>query len=233
MERRTYLGALGVAGVTAVSGCLGLLDDDGAENAVLPTQDEFLGDPEDYSYPAYGERLPAFELPDPIAGETVDVTALERTAVVTTFFAACPAECGILIDNLAGAHAATVERDRHDEVVFLAITFDPERDDAERLRENAAVHGIDLDAGNWHYLRPETPEEARTVVTDQLGIPFERTEESERLPSYDFSHTVVTVLANPGGVVERAFQGEHFDRERLVDDAVEIADGYDPDEHGV
>lgn len=235
MDRRAYLGTAGAAGVTAVAGCLGGLFDDDPGDTVLSSQDDFPGDPADFSYPGHGEALPSFELPDPLTGETVDTADLDRVAVVTTFFAACPAECGILINNLAGAQATTVERDLVDDVVFLAITFDPERDDEDALRGNAATNGVDLAAGNWHYLRPETPAEAEAVVADPddgLGIPYQRVEESDRLQAYDFDHIVVTLLANPGGVVERVYRGEHLDRGRLVEDAEAVADGYDPAEHG-
>jgi len=45
-----------------------------------------------------------------------------------------------------------------DETLFLPITFDPERDDEAALRDNAESIGADLESGNWHYLRPESPE---------------------------------------------------------------------------
>jgi len=70
-----------------------------------------------------------------------------------------------------------------DETLFLPITFDPERDDeaAAALRDNAESIGADLESGNWHYLRPESPERAKAVVEDRLGIGFERTTESDRV----------------------------------------------------
>jgi len=68
-----------------------------------------------------------------------------------------------------------------DETLFLPITFDPERDDEAALRDNAESIGADLESGNWHYLRPESPERAKAVVEDRLGIGFERTTESDRV----------------------------------------------------
>ena len=234
MDRRTYLAAAGVAGGVAVAGCVGGLFGDDTGETVLSTQDDFPGDPENFSYPGHGQALPEFELPDPVTDTVIDTTDLDRVAVVTTFFATCPAECGILVNNLAGAQGQTVDRGFADEVAFLAITFDPERDDAETFRENAATNGVDLDVGNWHYLRPETPADAERIVADEddgLGIPYQRVEESDRLQTYDFDHVVVTLLANPGGVVERVYRGENFDRNQLVDDAEAVVEEYDPAEH--
>lgn len=113
-----------------------------------------------------------------------------------------------------------------DDAVFLPITFDPERDDEAALRENAAGLGVDLDAGNWHYLRPESPERAEAVVEDRLGIGFERTTGSERLEGYDFTHVVVTLLVNPDGIVERAYRGETIDRDRVAGDIETVVDGF-------
>lgn len=235
MDRRTYLGTATAAGAVAAAGCLGGIFDDDSGDTVLPPQDDLPGDPENYSFPGHGERLPSFALADPVADTVVETADLNRTTVVTTFFATCPAECGILINNLAGAQAATVERNLVDDVVFLAVTFDPDRDDADVFRDNAATNGVDLTAGNWHYLRPDTPEHAHDIVADEdggLGIPYQRVEESDRLQTYDFDHIVVTLLANPGGVVERVYRGENFDRNRLVEDTETVAEEYDPAEHG-
>ena len=232
MNRRQYLSAVGGIGVLATAGCLGFGDDAGAANTVLSEQDDFPGNPEDFSYPAYGQTLPDVTLPDPLNEESLSLAESDRATVLTTFFAECPEECGVLVNNLAGAQGLTVEGGFADDVRFLVITFDPERDTAERLRDNASLHGVDLSVGNWHYLRPDSPSEAEAVVTNELGIPFDRIDEGGRLPTYDFAHIVVTMLANPGGVVERVYQGENFDRQRLAEDAQAVAEGYDPEEHG-
>ncbi len=225
MKRRALLG--GAAAVTAgTAGCLTRLFDEAPDGVVLGPQEDQIAESENLSYPAYGQSMPAFSVPDPITGVTVDTADLDRTAVYTTFFAACPAECGILMSRLAGIQGLVAERGVTDETVFLPITFDPERDDADALRENANSYGVDLDAGNWHYLRPATPEEAKRVVEDKLGLGFERETESDRLPGYDFAHIVVTLLVNPDGVVERAYRGENLDHNRVVDDIETVVEAF-------
>jgi len=136
---------------------------------------------EDLAYPAYGQSLPPFELRDPIAGITIDSEAINRTAIVTGIFTFCPAECGILLRRLVGVQRRVADAGLTDETLFLPITFDPERDDEAALRDNAESIGADLESGNWHYLRPESPERAKAVVEDRLGIGFERTTESDRV----------------------------------------------------
>jgi protein SCO1/2 len=225
MKRRAVLGGLAAATVGATAGCTSVLGDE-PEGVALGPQEDQLADSEDLAYPAYGQPLPAFELRDPIAGVRIDSEALDRTAVVTGVFTSCPAECGILLRRLVGVQRRVAEAGLTDETAFLPITFDPERDDAAALREHAATVGVDLDAGNWHYLRPESPERAKAVVEDRLGIGFERTTESDRLPGYDFTHLVVTLLVNPDGVVERAYRGERIDRERVAGDVEAVAEAF-------
>ena len=232
MERRSYLGALVGSATVATAGCLGSLLEDEPEDVVLDPPDDQLLDSENLDYPAYGESLPLLELPAPLSGDTVDAHALDRTALITGFFAMCPAECGILLGQLAAVQERTIQHDLIDSTAFLPITFDPERDDAEMLRENAELLGIDIDAGNWHYLRPETAADAEDVVQDRLGIEFDRVSDSDRVDHYDFEHIVVTLLVNPGGTVERAYRGERLDVDRVFGDVETVIAAYDPEVHG-
>ncbi|WP_435075823.1 SCO family protein [Halorubrum sp. HHNYT27] len=225
MKRRALLGGLATATVGATAGCTSVLDDE-PEGVVLGPQEDQIADSEDLAYPAYGQPLPAFELRDPIAGVTIDSEAIGRTALVTGIFTTCPVECGILLRRLVGVQRRVAEAGLTDETALLPITFDPERDDAAALREHAETIGVDLDAGNWHYLRPKSPERAKVVVRDRLGIGFQRTTESDRLHGYDFTHLVVTLLVNPAGIVERAYRGERIDRERVAGDVQTVADAF-------
>jgi protein SCO1/2 len=213
--------------VAASAGCTTQLFGGGTGDVVLDAQEDQIADSEDLSYPAYGQTLPKFELEDPIAGETIHSKRLDRTAIVTGIFTFCPAECSVLLRRLSEVQRRIGESGLTDEVVFLPITFDPERDDEAALRANARSVGVNLEAGNWHYLRPESPDRAKTVVQDRLGIGFERTTESPRIDGYDFTHAVVTILANPDGVVERAYRGENVDRERVTSDIETVANAFE------
>ncbi len=218
MDRRAYLGALGTGGTLALAGCVTGLFEDQPEDVILSPADDQRAESSNLPYPAYGEPLPSFELVDPLSDTAIDTDQLDTTAILTTFFAACPAECGVLIRRLAEVQSMTTQNGLTDAVDFFAITFDPERDDADMLRENAQMNSVDLEAGNWYYLRPGDDEEASEIVEAQLGLEYERVDESERMESYDFNHIVVTFLVNPEGVVERAYRGETLDREQVFAD---------------
>jgi protein SCO1/2 len=218
-----------------LSGVLGNESEPGVDPdaVVLEKPADQRADSEDLAYPAYGEPFPAFQLRDPLNDSVVDTEQVEQTAIYTAFFASCPDECGILLSLLAGVQAETLDRGLVDAVRFHPITFDPERDDAEMLREFGRLLGVDLDAGNWQFLRPDSVTQAERVVTERLGIGFQRVGDSERVETgYDFNHPVVTFLVNPGGFVERAYSGERIDPRRVMGDIQTVIDEYDPGEYG-
>ena len=227
MDRRTYLAA-SIGTAVASAGCLTsvLGDSDGESEPVLDRPADQQYDSEDIPYPAYGQAFPDFSVPDPLAGETVSTADLDETLVVTGFFATCPVECVRLIGQLAGVQQGTVERGIDGDVTFLAVTFDPARDDAETLRQYGQQMNVDMDAGNWRFLRPESEDRAKAVVDEKLGITFDRigAGESERLPGYDFRHLSLTFLRNPDGVVERAYRTDSPDHERVLSDVETVVD---------
>jgi protein SCO1/2 len=227
MDRRTYLAA-SIGTAVASAGCLTsvLGDSDGESEPVLDRPADQQYDSEDIPYPAYGQTFPAFSVPDPLAGETVSTADLDETLVVTGFFATCPVECVRLIGQLAGVQQGTVEKGIDGDVTFLAITFDPARDDTETLRQYGQQMNVDMDAGNWRFIRPVSEERAKTVVDEKLGITFDRigAGESERLPGYDFRHLSLTFLRNPDGVVERAYRTDSPDHERVLSDVETVVD---------
>lgn len=181
MERRTYLGALGTAGITGVAGCLGdMLGGDANPETILEPPEE-KAQRADFSYPAYGEEFPSFSLPDPITGETVsrDDFVGERPFVITYFYASCPdGMCDQLMQHLRRIQEDAIESGYEDDVGLLAMTFDPNRDTADALRAYSAERGIELDAGHWHYLRPANNETAKQLLNETFGLPIRRNDPS-------------------------------------------------------
>ncbi|MHB9285771.1 SCO family protein [Halobacteriales archaeon Cl-PHB] len=226
MDRRTYLRAVGVGSLAASAGCLSsVLGGSGPQTVLEPPENQRY-DSEELPYPAYGQNLPEFSLPDPLTGKTVHSAEIDKTLVVTGFFASCPAECIRLVNQLAGVQGAINEQGLADEVTFLAITFDPQRDDAETLRTYGEQMGVDLEAGNWHFLRPNSVERAKEVVNDRLGIKFDKVgaDQSQRIAGYDFQHLSLTFLRNPYNVVERIYRTYMPDHEQVVGDATAVVE---------
>jgi len=221
MYRRTFLRSTGAVGaIGGVAGCLGGLGESGAEGTVLGPPEQDLSAA---SHPSYGDEMPAFTVPDPIMGENVSVAEFEgdRAVLWTSFYTNCPdGVCPALILRLRRAQAAAAEGRYADEAAFLALTFDPERDTAEVLREYAGQQGVDLDAGNWHFLRLESYEAGQELLDEQFGLVIEKrpADQYENL-EYQFPHYGLILLANREGIVERAYpRGPRTDIEALVSD---------------
>ncbi|MFY4815698.1 SCO family protein [Haloarcula sp. AONF1] len=229
MDRRRFLRSLAAtgaaAGPTAVAGCAGVLGDSGAEGTILGPPEVDLSEA---SHPSYGEEMPDFTVPDPIAGEDITVSEFEgeRAVLWTSFYTNCPdGVCPALILRLRRGQEAATEAGYSDQVAFLPITFDPERDTAEALREYAGQQGVDLDAGNWHFLRPETYERAQEIHDEHFGLKIEKqpADDIENL-EYRFPHYGLIILANKQGIIERAYpRGPRTDIDRLVDDLERVA----------
>jgi protein SCO1/2 len=224
MDRRHFLRSItatGVAaGTTATAGCLGALGDSGAEGTILDPPETDLSEA---IHPSYGDEMPEFTAPDPITGEEVSTGQFEgeRAFLWTSFYTNCPdGVCPALILRLRRVQARAAEQGYGDEAAFLPLTFDPERDTAEVLQEYAGQQGVDLDAGNWHFLRPESYEAGQELMMDNFGLKIEKTdgEQYENL-AYAFPHYGLILLVNKQGIVERAYpKGPSTDIEAIVDD---------------
>jgi protein SCO1/2 len=227
MDRRTYLRSLaatGAATATATAGCLGVLGGSGADGTVLGPPEQDLSEA---AHPSYGDEMPEFTVPDPITGEDVSVADFEgeRAVLWTSFYTNCPdGVCPALILRLRRAQAFAGEEGYGDEAAFLAQTFDPERDTAAVLREYAGQQGVDLDAENWHFLRPESYERGQDLLDENFGLVIQKAdaEQYDNL-AYQFPHYGLIILANKEGIVERAYpRGPQTDIERLVNDFEQV-----------
>ncbi|WP_435093522.1 SCO family protein [Halorubrum sp. N11] len=226
MDRRHFLrsfAATGVAaGTTATAGCAGVLGDSGAEGTVLGPPEMDLSEA---VHPSYGDEMPEFTAPDPITGEEISTAQFEgeRAVLWTSFYTNCPdGVCPALILRLRRVQEVAAERGLGDEAAFLPLTFDPERDTPDVLREYADQRGVDLDAGNWHFLRPESYEAGKELMDEHFGLKIEKAYDDEnqyeRL-EYTFQHYGLILLVNKRGVVERSYpRGSIVDPERVVSD---------------
>ncbi|WP_256290734.1 SCO family protein [Halobellus inordinatus] len=214
MQRRTYLRGAATAGVLGTAGCLGLGDSN--PDVALPEPDrEYTS--EELPYPAWGQRIPDATLPDPIDGGEVSVRSVGKPQLLTFFYSHCNTVCPVLIQSMRNVQAHSLEQEYADAVAFFPVTFDPQRDDAERLRTYGEEMNVALDAGNWHFLRPESKARAKAVVQEQFGVNFQRTH-PDNMDMYMFAHSAMTYLVNSDGYVERAYRTDSPDPEQIIDD---------------
>ena len=249
MERRTYLRSLGVAGTVGTAGCLDSLslgdEPERADGAVLTPPETDLSEA---THPSYGDQLPELSLPDPLLDETITTTQFEgeRAVLMTFIYTNCPdGMCPSLTQRLRSVQESAAADGYSDDVALLEMTFDPERDTADALRAFADQQGVDAEAENWHFLRPESYDEAKQIMTERIGLPLEKRDPDEEDSSengsaeedstqnesaeenssddesneYVFPHYNLILLANENGIVERAYpNGATIDPQTVIDD---------------
>lgn len=214
MNRRSYLRALPAVAAGAAAGCL----DGGSPNTALgePERD---GDTtsEDLPYPAWGQQVPDVTVPEPLADRDVRLRDVDRPYFTTFYFTHCQTVCPVLVSTLREVQAHSVDEGYADEVGFYPITFDPARDDADRFRTYAEEMHVDLEVGNWHFLRPDGERRAKQVVAEEFGVFFEQNEPDPD-GNYMFTHQGLILLVNADGYVERAYRSDDWDESQFVDD---------------
>ena len=223
MDRRTYLGTLSATALGGAAGCLGV--GGGNPNTALDEPDRPEGvTSEALAYPAWGERVPDVTLPDPLTDERVALRTVDRPTFVSFFYSNCMSVCPRLVSALREVQIHSVENDYADAVGFYPITFDPQRDTAETLREYAGTMNVDLSAGNWHFLRPDGRERAKTVLEEEFGFVFERDEPDDG-GKYMFTHIGLVLLVNADGYVERAYRDREGTESRYIADLKQVRSG--------
>lgn len=228
MDRRTYLRSIGaVSGLTAstaVAGCLDVFGEPRADGTILRPPEQDLSET---AHPSYGDEMPAFTVPDPLTGEDISTEDFrdDRAILWTSFYTNCPdGVCPALILRLRRAQELAAEQGYADDAAFLPLTFDPEVDTEPVLREYAQRQGVDLDADNWHFLRPETYERGQQLMDEHFGLVIEKrpADDFENL-EYQFPHYGLLLLVNKQGIVERAYpNGPRVDIETLTDDFEQV-----------
>lgn len=237
IDRRTFVRAAGATTLAAAAGCLGVFgSEDRPDNVVL-------GPPENYDrrkdldlpYPTYGEEIPEVTVPAPLQDRQVTTTEFvdERHIMLTFIYTNCATVCPGLTASLRRVQADSVEEGYADEMAFLPTTFDPEQDTADRLRAYGTEMGVNYEVDNWYFLRPPTPEEAKSVVEDTFGVAFqsgggdhgededghEDGEHDDGSETTHFQHSSLVLLVNKAGVVERAYNGGPPGAQEGIDDA--------------
>ncbi|MFB6107663.1 MAG: SCO family protein [Haloplanus sp.] len=221
MRRRTYLRALGAAGLGATVGCLG----GGHPHTTLGEPDRRDGVTSDaFPFPAWGQQIPDVTIANPLGGGTVTLRDVDRPVFVTFFYSHCNTVCPRLISSLREVQIHSVQHDYADEVGFYPITIDPQRDTADRLRSYADEMNVALDAGNWQFLRPDGRDRAKTVVEDDFGFKFKRTH-PEGMDGYMFTHMGLVLLVNADGYVERAYQSKNGHEQQYIADLKKVRSG--------
>lgn len=115
-----------------------------------------------------------------------------RPVVLTMFFASCGYACPMLAHDMRKVQE-TLPPDVREQVQFVMVSFDPERDTVEKLQAFREQAGADQ---RWTLMRGADGD-VRTLAM-LLGVQFRQE------PSGDFSHSnLITVLDTGGAIAHR------------------------------
>jgi protein SCO1/2 len=125
--------------------------------------------------PVYG-TLPDLSLVDQ-DGQNFRLAATRgKVVVLGLIYTHCPDVCPVITGKMKAVQARLKSAGLEDAVVFLTVTFDPERDTPPVLRRYAEAYELDLT--NWRLLTG--PPDAIEGLTDLLGFYTERTYVAEQ-----------------------------------------------------
>lgn len=146
------------------------------------------------------QEAPAFEMND-IDGNPVSLASTDgKVRLVYYYFANCPDVCPPTTFLLAEAQEKLREEGKlGSDAELISITFDPERDSPESIREFAARTSAEPGDG-WHFLRgdsAQTIELARKMKIDIIKDPGGET----------FSHMNFIVLIDKVGRIRQLISG--------------------------
>ena len=141
-------------------------------------------------------------------GAEVSLDQLAGKVVVVAFiYTWCPDICPMLTDKMARVQDALGEAFGRD-VAFVSITFDPERDTPEVLRDYAKSFGAD--PADWHFLTGD-PENVREVTRSYGVLTFPGVGGS-------IDHNLLTTLIDRKGRIRVQYAGYRFDPAKLETD---------------
>lgn len=173
------------------------------------------------------QRAPDFTLMDHL-GNSVSIRDFRgRTVVLTFLYTYCPDYCPLITAKFV-AIEKTYHESLGDDVVFIAITTDPQRDTPERIREYSDAYGYE-----GYFLTG--PSEELESVWEDYGVYVEYVELGESdadsanilggVGEYGVNHTTKVLLIDKEGTVRVVHLGASWETEDLVNDIIILRDG--------
>lgn len=171
--------------------------------------------PVDERFAQIGKEVPNFELTNQ-DGKRISIRDFRGKALAITFiYRECPLPeyCIKMSRNFSDlANDLAINDEYRNKVALLSVSFDPERDTPEKLRDYGVGYlGQDsqADFSIWQ-LAVGSDSEVRAVA-DFFGLQYARDENDKT----QFNHTLRTAVISPDGKVTKIFAGNEWTSEDL------------------
>ncbi len=176
------LASIAITGLLSTAGSVAIADDhQGHQHEVIPA-----------AKTVPGESIYQLEMPlTDQNGAQTSLTALRgKPALITMFYTTCQGVCPMLAFTLKRMEAELTPQERQKLRVAM-VSFDPERDTPQALREFSKLQK--LDSSRW--LLARAPESSVRELAAVLGIRY------RALPQGMFSHSAIIVLLDADGII--------------------------------
>ncbi len=151
-------------------------------------------------------------------GRQVDFpTEFEGKILVAGFiFTHCPDICPLTVNNMQLVQKAIAKNGGGDDVVFVAVTFDPERDSVALLKKFAGLR--EINENNFRFLTGDKKvTDSVMTVMRIVAVPEDSTVIEGDL-SYFFTHTDRISLIDQRGFLRKEYSGSKANIEEIVND---------------
>lgn len=151
-------------------------------------------------------------------GQTVDFpTDFENKVVVVGFvFTHCPDICPLTVNNMQLVQNELTGKGETDDVVFVAISFDPARDTVPLLKKFAALR--EINEKNFRFLTGDRKiTDSLMSVMKIVAVPEDSTIVDGTL-SYFFTHTDRISLIDKKGFLRKEYSGSKANTSEIVVD---------------
>lgn len=139
-------------------------------------------------------------------GKTFQLSELKgKIPVVAMVFTSCTYACPKIIEDIQSVKRQ-VPADKKDQMVYVLISFDTERDTPERLKEYAANQQLD---DQWILLHGDEDEVREMSML--LNVKY------KKQPNGDFAHSNEVTLLDTEGTIAAQVEGLGKDQKPIVD----------------
>ena len=139
-----------------------------------------------------------------------------KIVVMGFIYTNCPDICPLTTHNME-ATQNLVKKDKLKNVVFVALSFDPDRDTPSVLKKYAEIRNIDF--SNFQFLTGK-----RALIDtlihhmDVMAIANDTTYTKSGQPVYFFTHTDRITLLDQNMRIRNEYRGSHADPQKIVND---------------
>ncbi len=151
-------------------------------------------------------------------GKPVDFpTQFEGKIVVAGFiFTHCPDICPLTVNNMQLVQKELTKNGDGDDVVFVAISFDPERDSVALLKKFAGMR--EIDETNFRFLTGDKKITDSVMSVMRIVAVPEDSSLVEGDISYFFTHTDRISLIDQRGFLRKEYSGSKANMEEIIND---------------